>query len=158
MPAIKFLVLAGLFRGLTGLGGWLFYAIGVPNKNFLLTGTRTVVLFALFIPLSLRFGIAGAALAVLCANLVSLMFKLYLMPQVAGIPRGQYLRAIALPLCVGSLAVGLAYAMSKLIAAEDRQVWPWLIALVMSGVAYGLYMLFAERRMPGQLASSVRRG
>lgn len=92
---VGLLAVAGLCRGLGGLGGWLLYAIGRPRDNFLIGLVRTSTLLVLLVPLVSVFGLVGAAWAIVASNaifFVAMMATLHLRGRV---PISRQARAIA---------------------------------------------------------------
>ena len=67
-PILQLLAISSLLRGLSGLGSWLFFAVGVPKYSFLMNALRVALLCVLLVPLSLWLGLSGAAWAVLTAT------------------------------------------------------------------------------------------
>lgn len=65
VPALRILAIAGLIRSIVTIGGRVFQAAGHPRYDFWMNLVRLVVLAATIYPFTDRWGIEGAAFAVL---------------------------------------------------------------------------------------------
>lgn len=73
IPALRVLVISGVIRSITAIGGPVFWGVGEPKRDFWLNLIRTVALWAAIYPLTVLYGITGTSLAVLI-GLVTLFF------------------------------------------------------------------------------------
>ena len=71
VPAIKVLVFAGLIRSIAATTGPILYGIGKPKIDTIWQTVRLILLTALIYPLTIRWGILGTSVAVLCSISVS---------------------------------------------------------------------------------------
>jgi O-antigen/teichoic acid export membrane protein len=71
VPAIKVLAFAGLIRSIAATTGPILYGIGKPRIDTIWQTIRLVVLATIIYPLTLRWGILGTSIAVLCSISVS---------------------------------------------------------------------------------------
>lgn len=62
--ALQILAVFGALRAIGGVGGYVYNAIGKPNITFYLVTAKLVIIGALIYPLTVRYGIEGAAVAV----------------------------------------------------------------------------------------------
>ncbi|MGH2811600.1 MAG: polysaccharide biosynthesis C-terminal domain-containing protein, partial [Actinomycetota bacterium] len=108
VAALRILALAGLARSIAGIAGWLCYAVGRPQLNFVIAVVRAGVVVALLYPFMRSWGLEGAAAAVLVSNLATLPLLPALHRRAADIGTGEYCRAVALPALTGSAFMGAA--------------------------------------------------
>jgi lipopolysaccharide exporter len=153
VPALRLLALAGLLRGIAGLGGWLFYAVGHPKWNFVMTTARTAVLFFLLIPLTILQGLSGAAMAVLMANAALLLPLLILLSKASAIKVSEYFKALDVPFLLGFPLIGLSYGFSEFLAKGYN--WLPLIWAAVGMSIYGLATAYTERDMLRLIWSKV---
>jgi O-antigen/teichoic acid export membrane protein len=71
VPAIKVLAFAGLIRSIAATTGPILYGIGKPKIDTIWQTVRLILLIALVYPLTMRWGILGTSIAVLCSISVS---------------------------------------------------------------------------------------
>ena len=71
VPIMQILALAGLIRSLSATSSNLFYAVGQPKIDTALLVIRIVVLIGIIYPLTLYYGMAGVAAAVLISLVAS---------------------------------------------------------------------------------------
>lgn len=64
VEALRVLAIFGLFRAFAALNGYLFEGIGQPKVAYRLALLRLVVIAPLIVPMTLRFGLVGAATTV----------------------------------------------------------------------------------------------
>ncbi len=62
--ALRILALFGAARAIGMLGGYLYNAIGKPNISFYMSGIKLAVILTIIYPLTARYGLEGAAMAV----------------------------------------------------------------------------------------------
>jgi O-antigen/teichoic acid export membrane protein len=67
IPIVRILVVSGFIRSITATGGPLYQAVGRPDLDFKMNLPRFLVLVAVLWPLSVRWGLTGASLAVVFA-------------------------------------------------------------------------------------------
>lgn len=71
VPAIKVLVFAGLIRSIAATTGPILYGIGKPRTDTIWQTIRLVVFATIIYPFTMRWGILGTSIAVLCSISVS---------------------------------------------------------------------------------------
>jgi len=71
VPAIKVLVFAGLVRSIAATTGPILHGIGKPKIDTIWQTVRLILLITLIYPLTMRWGILGTSIAVLCSISVS---------------------------------------------------------------------------------------
>jgi lipopolysaccharide exporter len=92
VPVLRVLVLAAVLRSVLKIGGALFVAAGHPNLDFSMNAMRLVVMAACISPLTARFGLTGAGLAVLLSMTAMIPVYLYGIRSVLGIRCRETLR------------------------------------------------------------------
>jgi O-antigen/teichoic acid export membrane protein len=121
---LRVLAVFGCFRALWLLNGYLYNAIGKPYVDFYTNLTRLLVMGTLLFPLTLRYGLVGAAIAVAAPMGAQFALGLFLSRRFIGVPVLATLRPLA-----SSLAHGLVLAL-VLIAAKSMISADPLIGLV----------------------------
>lgn len=71
VPAIKVLAFAGMLRSIAATTGPILYGIGKPKIDTIWQTIRLILLIALIYPLTMRWGILGTSIAVLCSIAIS---------------------------------------------------------------------------------------
>lgn len=99
--ALRILAIFGFFRSLSGLGGYMFNAVGKPNLTFYLNLVRLILLLILIFPLTEKYGLVGASLAVTIPILLQYILENYLIGKVIKINYIQMVKILMLPLIYG---------------------------------------------------------
>lgn len=105
IPAMRVLGIAAAFQCMLATGRSLFYGLRRPVLDFGMTEIATVVMFALFYPLIKRFGLEGAALAVLIGYVSALPFFVWRSVRLLHIGPRDFLRVALAPLAIVLLMV-----------------------------------------------------
>lgn len=152
--SLQMLALVGMTRALASTSGPLFRAVGRPAMVAKLAGARLVVLLPMLLYAAGRWGIDGAAGAVLASSLLVHGFSVGLAFREVGATRRRSLRALGFP----ALNTGV---MALAVAAAERALAPvggvlWLLAPIAVGaVCYGLAVLASSRLLGYELGESV---
>jgi lipopolysaccharide exporter len=132
-------------RALTAIAGHLFIAIGRPSVNFTMNAARVAILSAIVIPLTVKWGLAGTAFAVLASSVGIVPFFMYYLSKDLGVPGSSVLRAIF----PGS-ALGIVAASPVILRGFDEDAFVasglWLLcSVVLYGVAAFALAAFANK-------------
>lgn len=105
--ALRILAIFGCFRSFSVLSGYLFNAIGKPNLTFYLNLIRLIFLLALIFPLTERYGLVGASLAVTAPAFLQYVLENYLVGKAIGVNYYQIIKVLMLPVIysIGMVAV-----------------------------------------------------
>lgn len=77
VPTLRILTVFGVISAVTGVGGSLFFALKKQNYVSAITAVRFVTLALVIIPLTLRFGIEGAAYSTIIAVITPIPLIIY---------------------------------------------------------------------------------
>lgn len=118
VQALRILSLAGFLRAISANAGYVFYASGKPGIDTKLQMLRLFVLVVFIYPLTMRWGITGAAVAV-CLS-VSVSFIAYAVEAVRITRCGwfSYFSTMMLPVMSG-IAMSVSLVMTKEHVARD---------------------------------------
>jgi len=100
MPAVSSLVVLSLFGCLRSLGsiqGYLYNAIGKPKISFFMNSAKLVLILVLIIPLTSRYALVGASLAVTIPILIQSIAGLFILRKVIGISLVKMLNTLFFP-------------------------------------------------------------
>ena len=133
--ALQILSMLGAARAIGVVGGSMFNAIGKPNVSFYLTAAKLAVILAIIYPLTSRFGLEGAALAVALPQVIGDGLGLLMVQRQIGVSARESGGLLA-------QAVGSTAVMVLAVAAARRWTGPvgimGLIGMVLLGaVVYG---------------------
>lgn len=148
IPVIQLLMAAGLFRSMFSIDGWLYYAMGKPDYNFIITVTRLIVLTVLVLPLTIYFGIEGTALSILIANMFLFIPVIMYDRKLMCISLSDYLKNIFVPLVIAILMIIPPYML--------QGVLPWWLAAALGGAAYISVFFYLEREMCIEFLSMLK--
>ena len=95
VSALQILAVFGILRALNSLSGYLFNGIGKPNIAFYLNLVRLILIVPLLYPLTVRFQLIGASIAVAAPMAAHFFAGIYLLRRSIGIG----LREVAKVLC-----------------------------------------------------------
>lgn len=95
--ALRILAIFGFFRSLSGLGGYMFNAVGKPNLTFYLNLVRLILLLILIFPLTEKYGLVGASLAVTIPILLQYFLENFLIKKVIKINYIQIIKILMVP-------------------------------------------------------------
>jgi lipopolysaccharide exporter len=126
IPAMRILGIAAAFQCILATGRSLFYGLRRPALDFGMTELATVVMFALFYPLIKRYGMEGAALAVLIGYVSALPFFVWRTAKLLEIRPRHFLRVILAPLAIVLIIVVGIIAVKQIPSQVDL---PHLILL-----------------------------
>ena len=141
VPVLHILAFAGLLRSMAVTTGPVFQGLGRPGIQTLVVSAEIVPLVVLVVPLTLRMGPAGAAIAATVAAAGGAIAAFVVVTRYPGIPASELLSAIGWPLlaCVppAILRMSLPATFETLVGLGS--------ALAASGLLYVAIILLADR-------------
>lgn len=141
VPALQVLALLGMLRAIAGPGP-LFLALGKPQWRTHLQLAGLVVLAALIVPFTLRWGIVGAAIAATVRVAVIKSASVIVALRAVQAPVGATLKMLLTPLLNAGLCGLAVHAASSLVLPADG-LWQLALLLALGGALYlGLARLF----------------
>ena len=105
VPAMQILVFAGLLRSIAATPGKIFHAIGRPGIDTKLQIIRLSVLFALIYPLTVKWGISGASIAVLLSILTANIGFSFMAMKVTRCKINKFSKMIIFPMISAAIMV-----------------------------------------------------
>jgi lipopolysaccharide exporter len=143
VPIIQILAVNGLIVSLASTVGPAFQAIGKPRISAKLQLVKLIILATLIYPFTIRWGIAGAALAVLASTMLMQPLTFGMFRRVVGCPISDILRVYRVP-CV------LTILMLAVVSAARTFLWPvpslyqFAFLVIIAGAVYATGVLLAD--------------
>lgn len=142
VDALRVLAVFGCLRAIASLNGYLYNAIGKPKNTFYINLSKLFVIALLIYPLTTRYGIVGAAIAVTTPSILTFIADFVLLRRTIGLP----LRNVITPLL-------RTLTFSLVMAAVLIMIQPYLGGLnllsLTSSIILGflVYILMAGRNL-----------
>jgi lipopolysaccharide exporter len=133
VPAMQVLAIAGLIRSLAAVSGHVFYAVGKPGIDTRLQVARCIILAVLIYPLTVSFGIVGAAFAVLANILVANVGFAYTGFRLVNARFSEYASSVGFPLA--GMVVGLLIT-SQIKAIFGVGIWSLILYISVFLLSY----------------------
>ncbi|MBN2570311.1 MAG: lipopolysaccharide biosynthesis protein [Deltaproteobacteria bacterium] len=105
VPALKILAVAGLVGSITATAKPVFLGVGKPQIDTILQVIRLLILVGVIYPLSIRWGIAGAALAVLMSASVSAIGFTIMAVRVTAWAYKSFIKVVVVPLANAAVMI-----------------------------------------------------
>jgi len=134
VQAMQVLVFAGLVRSIGGINGSIFRATGRPDIDTRWQMVRLCVLAALIYPLSVKWGLVGASVAVFLSILASATGFSFMGMKITGCGVREFGKRIILPLM--SAMVMIAYISILKRCIHVVSVWEFLMCVGLGGLVY----------------------
>ena len=161
LPAVPTLQVLGLFyivRAIDTSTGQLYVAVGKPRYNLHLGAVNLVVMAATVVPFILWQGVAGAAMSLLVARLVTMACNAVVLGRVLRCPVRRFARIVVPPLKATAVMALVLYG--GLVGAYHLLGGVGWLALgglvVAGGVAYAAALFAFERPLFRDMAGLVR--
>jgi O-antigen/teichoic acid export membrane protein len=140
VTALQILLVWGLVRSIGAASGALFSGMGRPDLNTKLQFVKMVFLAALIYPMTTTWGITGAAVAVLIADLPVDAVSIYLANRMVESPLRNVWQVVAYPLLNTLLMLGALHLATQ---ALDPQAGfgPFITLIVAGALSYGAGIL-----------------
>lgn len=133
---MQILAVWGLIRSLGATVGALLQGAGRPDIIAKIAYLKLAVLAAIIYPLTVRWGVEGAAIAVVAASLVSNPIADYSAIKVTGCRAAEFIGAVAFPLAGSSLMAVAVYNVQRA-AGPDYQWLVFALSIVIGAITYG---------------------
>ncbi|SFR66507.1 lipopolysaccharide biosynthesis protein [Halogeometricum limi] len=160
--AMQVLAIWGFVLSVGATSGPLLKAIGRPDYVTKVMVMKTIALAVIILPAVERFGVTGAAAAVLLSALFTseITINYLVLREIDGSVR-RFVMTIGMPLVVSGIMGAAVFAVQNVVPPEMALVQ--FVAAILTGVvSYGLVILFVEntfdygiRRLVTQVASNV---
>lgn len=143
VPAMQLLVLAGLIRSIMATTGPIFQAVGKPKIDTRWQIVRLIVLAALIYPMTIRWGISGASIAVCLSTLVSTIGVSFMVIKITKCEIRNFVKVTSLPLISGAITVVAVFALKVGINAID--IWTFLLFTLVAVFIYLAITYFQDK-------------
>lgn len=151
VPALKILVFFGLFRSLAGCTGPLLNAMGRPKITFWIILGKLILIAIIIYPLTIRYGIAGTALAVTVPMLLEQVYLWFLINRLTGITIPTLLGQVVRPVLLAGLMYGLLMLMKTMLPLTNI---PLFFFYVLAGILiYGTGMIIFDKELISEIKS-----
>jgi lipopolysaccharide exporter len=134
VPAMQILGIAAAIYSLIITGGTLYYAVGKPRIRFFIITIAVVIMVGLLFPLSTRYGLIGAAIAVLAGNVAGLIVQIWTSTGILKSGIKEMLRPMAFPTII-SIILGISLTLAKRIFSQVS-LGEFVIMLCVAAVVY----------------------
>lgn len=137
VPAMQVLAFAGLARSIAASSGYLFYAVGKPRIDTTLQIVRLSVLAVLIYPLTTRWGITGASVAVFLSILVSGVGFSLMAIRLTECDPLDFAKKLIFPLVNGTVAVAVVFMLKTFMKTTLTEF------IVLAGIGVLAYLVMA---------------
>ncbi len=134
IPLVYLLVLAGMVRSFQALAGALFQACGRPDMDFKMNVPRLLAIGVLIWPMASWMGLAGVAIVIILALLVSLPLWFYGVKLLVGLTITEVLRENTLA-AIATITLWLSLAAMDGLIYFSIPTWYGAVAAMLAGVA-----------------------
>lgn len=150
-PALKILVFFGLFRALAGCTGPLLNAMGKPKINFWIMLCKLIMIATLLYPLTVHYGIEGAAIAVTVPMLLEQVYLWFLINRLTGITIRALLEQVIRPVFLAVIMYSLIMLLKNFLPLTNI---PLFFFYVLVGILiYGSGILIFDKGLISELKS-----
>jgi O-antigen/teichoic acid export membrane protein len=143
--ALQILSMLGAARAIGVVGGSMFNAIGKPNVSFYVTAAKLAVILAILYPLTKRFGLEGAALAVAVPQVIGDGLGLLIVQRHIGVSARESAGLLAQACAATAVMVLVVEAARRL--AGPVGVTGLIGLIVLGAVVYGTLRFKEGRRL-----------
>jgi O-antigen/teichoic acid export membrane protein len=144
VPALQILSISGFIRSITATGGPLFNAVYRPNLVPFMNSARVIIMGIAIYPLTTRFGISGASVAVLMGVLATVPTWCYKTSEIIEVKR-YLLYRILLPFLPGVMIIVLSILLLKQVLYSTG-LFELLGIILVAGLSYLSYFIFLWKR------------
>ena len=156
VTCIKILVFSGILTSITSIGMPVFSAIGVPKIETYLQIGNLIIMSILLYPLTMYWGIAGTAIAVLSGNAILMIICFFYTSRLTEANIKSLASIIAFTSCNVTVMIFTAYGIKRLVSGNEFLQFSLcivaaLIAYVVSTIIldkitnYGIIALIIEK-------------
>jgi O-antigen/teichoic acid export membrane protein len=157
VPLVRILSVYGIMRSMGASFGPVFKAIGRPDLGTRIQVFNLLVFAAAIFPMTLRWGLIGAAGAVVAASLASAPINFAYVMRMTGCPASGFVPTLIRAPVYGLISLGAAAAVRFLWL--DGLAWPWLIVLATAAsLLYGALWVITWRLGRSEMWDFVRDG
>jgi PST family polysaccharide transporter/lipopolysaccharide exporter len=149
---LQILIIFGVTRSLAATTGPIFKAIGKPNIIFYVTLGKLLVILAIIFPLTITYGIVGAALAVTLPMLTEQLLLWKILSKTIHVSISEIISRIALPGVTGLIIAGVVISLKYCFPANEIVVlglYFMLVIFLMGTVSFVLDKKYFLRVLNG---------
>jgi PST family polysaccharide transporter/lipopolysaccharide exporter len=151
VPALKILVFFGLFRAIAGCTGPLLNAMGKPKIIFWIMICKLIMIATIIYPLTIHYGIEGAAIAVTVPMLLEQVYLWFLIKRITGIPIRSMFERVIRPFLLAGIMYSLIMFLKTILPLTNI---PLFFFYVLVGIlTYGVGILIFDKEFINELKS-----
>ena len=144
VPALQILVFFGLFRSVAACTGPLFKAMGKPKVIFWIMFWKLVVIAIIIYPLTIYYGIMGAAIAVTAPMALEQFFLWPIVKRITGISIRSLLAQMAKPLILAVSMYGLIMLLKTVLPLTSIPLFFFYVLFGMAMYGIGVFIFDKE--------------
>ena len=145
VPAIQILALAGLIGSISATTRPIFHGIGKPKVDMIWQIIRLLVLVAVIYPLTIRWGISGAAVAVLISTFISAIGFNVMAVRMTKSDFTSFGKMTMLPLMNTMVMIFIIMLVKRSFVCID--IWQFLLLIVVGFTTYLFITFLFEKLM-----------
>lgn len=162
IPVMRILMIAGAIRSVVATTGPIFVAVGKPRIDTSWQLLRFGVLIALVFPLTIQWGISGAAAAVLASISVSAIGFLSSTVRITGCGHAEFLRNISFPTILAATTASVMFLVKAVLQLSLLFEFPILVGVgvlvwLAATLALDRYMGYGMQPLLRVLVGSLRK-
>jgi len=142
VETMQILGIAGLLKSLASTGSPFFTGVGYSKYEFIMQSFRCIIILVLIYPLTIHFGITGAAIAVTFSSLSMFLSWLFLSVRISKAHLYEYIRQLMSPL-IGSLVLAGFFSFSSSCILKTGSASFISFSLFIGALFAGLGLYFA---------------
>ncbi len=142
VPAVRILVLAGLFRALAATSGYMFYAVGKPKIDTKWQIARFSVLTIFVYPFTIIGGILGTSIAVFLSIFIASLGVSFMALKIIKCGIKNFANAIIFPSICGITAVLIIFGLKNIMGNGIRE---FIIFVCTGALAYFSVIFLADK-------------
>jgi O-antigen/teichoic acid export membrane protein len=142
MPSVDALIILTVFggvRAVSALNGYLYNGIGKPNIPFYMNSIKLVVIVAVIVPLTAKYGIEGTALAVTVPIALQFIASAFVFSKIIGLPVAHLVRALAPSTVSSAIMLAVVYVLKRQL--PEVGIWGLLLLVGTGVLVYGILNL-----------------
>ncbi|MHA1381844.1 MAG: lipopolysaccharide biosynthesis protein [Candidatus Helarchaeota archaeon] len=153
IPVIQVLIFAGLFRSFASTASSVFYGIGKPKLDTLWQVVRLIVLAVLIYPLTVKWNLVGASLAVVASISISNIGFILYANKLTKTSFKDFIKVVYVPLLSTIFFVVVVLWLKNLIGTGLFEIF---LILLISGFLYILLVLISIRFFSYQIWDLIK--
>ena len=154
VPALRILAIAMIIKPVVATGSALYNAVGRPRLTFMTILATSIVLTTAIYPLTVLWGLSGAAWAVLISYCITGLIRSFYNIKVAGVRAREYGRALLTPLIGNAIMSTALFALGMLL--NQFQWMGFLISVLVGTVTYFSFAFLSQNILDYPILEDLR--